>query len=253
MWWLTCFSKTTSQERAECFAHLWLFASLSFSPWFSKGWLGGRLLNEQPVTSHPQSSISGVSFCPTCSGKWQMLYCHFSLSEAGESLSSTWKYSMFFYQSKTHSPYLHKCFIVPSLLPGIVKRQEFSPQIFPFSKVYLAFQIKYKFRGFELHNQFWVEWNINTPISIFLHVFVYIFMIRHSAKICVSGRTWSSRSCQNQYGPGRGTALKAWVMCSTCPRSTSKMGPQRWATDHEGCSRVAESLFSSLLLLNFFL
>lgn len=80
-------------------------------------------------------------------------------------------------------------------------------------------------------------------------------MFRHSAKICGSGRTWSSRSCQNRYGPGRGTALKAWVICSTCPRSTSKTGPQRWATDQECCNLVAERilcLLSSLLLLNFF-
>lgn len=155
-----------------------------------------------------------------------MMYYHFSLSEEGESPSSTWKYSNFFYQSKTHSTYLHNFFYFSHhYFLVLLKDKNFLPELFIFQKLYLPFQIKYKFSGFELHNQFWVECNVNTSISIFPCLFVF----RHSAKIYGSRRTWSSRSCQNQYGPGRGTALKAWVICSTCPRSTSKTGPQRWA------------------------
>lgn len=184
-----------------------------------------------------------------------MLSCHFPLSKAGESPSSTWKCSMFFYQSKTHSTYLHKCFIFPLLLLGIVKRQEPFPECFLFWKLYLPFQIKYKFSSFELHNQFWVEWNVKTSLFFFPRLFVSIFIFRHNAKICGSGRTWSSRSCQNQCGPGRGTALKAWVICSTCPRSTSKTGPQRWALNEEvpqcGC-RVNLLLAFILIVVDFF-
>lgn len=119
--------------------------------------------------------------------------------------------------------FFHHCFLVS------LKDKKFRQECFLFRKLYLPFQIKYKFSSFELHNQFWVEWNVKTSLFFFPHLFVSIFIFRHNAKICGSGRTWSSRSCQNQYGPGRGTALKAWVICSTCPRSTLKTGPQRWA------------------------
>lgn len=73
-------------------------------------------------------------------------FVHHEAENEGESLSRTWKYSTFLYQSKTHSANA-SCF--PHYF--LVKTRRITPNV-SFLKSFFSslFQVKFKFSGFEL-------------------------------------------------------------------------------------------------------
>lgn len=81
-------------------------------------------------------------FCPSSSGKWQMLHCHFSLFGEGESLSSTWKYPRSLTKVKpTARIYIH-VLVLPHNFRYLYKTRGFIPVFFFLKKLYVLFCIK---------------------------------------------------------------------------------------------------------------